>query len=139
MVALVGVLAAACATKAHEFTVTNAISTTDATVHDQTGWVRGATLIIPFPEWALENSLPHVKARNVTPESVDVRWTRGDCDQSAWVDVAGDSPDKLRISVYQGEPCLEQIGGYGVLRLAFDRPIDARTIEMVELTAKPVP
>jgi hypothetical protein len=122
----------------HRFTVTSDIGTTDATVDDRTGWVRpGGILINPIPEWALATQLPHVRVQNVANESVDVRWVRGDCEQSAWVEVAGDSPDALRISVYPGERCMEDIAGYGVLRLTFDRPIDAGKITTVELDAKP--
>jgi hypothetical protein len=122
----------------HRFTVTSDIGTTDATVDDQTGWVRPrGSLINPIPEWALATQLPHVRVQNVTDASVDVRWVRGDCEQAAWVEVAGDSPDALRISVYPGDRCMEDIAGYGVLRLTFDRPIDASKITTVELDGKP--
>ena len=101
----------------------------DVTVDDRTGWTLGASVVEPVPASILDDwSGGSVKVRNVDDAVLQVAWTGGGCQEPATMLVTG-KQDALAVRIHLGKPCMTQEGVLRVLRLTFDRAIDAANVD----------
>ena len=100
------------------------------TVDDQIGHVTGARIGFPVPGefWELPTNGDGISIANLDDSAIGVGWTGGRCKTAATITVTG-SLDALDLAIDPGRQCMEQVGVPKMVRLQFDAPIDASTVE----------
>ena len=103
----------------------------DVTVDDRTGWAVGASMVEPRPRldpWTT-GSGQSVQVRNLDDAVLQIAWTGGGCHEPATVLVDGHAgrardPHPPRQAMHDAGARVPR-----VLRLTFDRAIDASTVD----------
>lgn len=100
------------------------------TVDDQIGHVTGARIgfAVPGDFWELPTNHDGISITTLDDSAIGVGWTGGRCKTAATITVTG-SLDALDLAIDPGRQCMEQMGIPKMVRLQFDAPIDASSVQ----------